>query len=62
MITHRIAAAVLTLVGMTTLTPRGYGQEVIPPLRPVGEGVPKDLPALGPDQFAVVRLIINGCS
>jgi hypothetical protein len=36
------------------------GGEVIPPRASVGPGVPADLPALGQDEFAVVRLVING--
>ena len=34
--------------------------ETIPPIRPLGPGVPLDLPALGEDDFAIVRLVING--
>lgn len=34
--------------------------ERIAPLRPLGEGVPADLPALAPGQWAVVRLAVNG--
>lgn len=34
--------------------------ETIAPIRALGPGVPSDLPALGENDFAVVRLVING--
>ena len=34
--------------------------EAIAPLRHVGAGVPSDLPVLGGDDFAIIRLVING--
>lgn len=36
--------------------------ERIAPLRPLGEGIPADLPPLAPGQWAVMRLVVNGCS
>lgn len=34
--------------------------EYIPPELPLPQGVPADMPALGRDQFAVLRLKIHG--
>ena len=34
--------------------------EYVPPLRLLGDGVPADLPPLAADDFAVLRLIVNG--
>jgi predicted small lipoprotein YifL len=36
------------------------GGEYIPPLKPVGDGVPGDLPALEKEEFAALRIIVNG--
>ena len=48
--------ALVTLLGLAACG----GGEYIPPLKPVGDGVPSDLPALRADEAAVLRLTING--
>lgn len=49
--------ALVTLLGLAACS---GGGEYIPSLKPVGDGVPSDLPALGADEAAVLRLRING--
>ncbi|MEK7465770.1 MAG: hypothetical protein AAB074_00010 [Planctomycetota bacterium] len=34
--------------------------EYVPPLRPLGPGIPADLPELAPGQWAAMRLVVNG--
>lgn len=54
-------AAMVLVLGVGTLAAGCQGSgEYIPPLKPLGEGVPADLPALGSDDFTIVRLVING--
>ena len=38
----------------------GGSGENVAPLRPLGAGIPADMPALAPGQWAVVRLVVNG--
>lgn len=49
--------ALVTLLGLAACS---GGGENIPPLKPVGDGVPSDLPALASGDWAVLRLTING--
>lgn len=56
----RLASTAFVLTFCILGTGCQSGGEVIPPLVSVGPGVPADLPSLGPGDFAVVRLVING--
>lgn len=55
----RFARTGLMLVALVALGACA-SKEYVPPLKPVGEGVPKDLPALAEQDFAALRLTING--
>ena len=48
--------ALLGLIGLGSCK----GGEYVPPMKPLGEGMPADLPALSEQDFAAVRLTING--
>lgn len=55
----RQALIVLALAVTAAAGCKGGG-EYIPPLKPVGNGVPADLPALGKEDYATLRIIVNG--
>lgn len=50
----------LALLGLIGLGACKGGGEYVPPMKPLGEGMPADLPALSEQDFAAVRLTING--
>ena len=54
--TARTGLTLVTLVALAACASKEY----VPALKPMSDGVPKDLPVLAEQDFAALRLTING--